>query len=327
MATINNNLYIPSIDAYIDPIKPVDKAIITHAHADHARPFNKRVLASEDTINIMKIRYGEGCAEHFQILNYGEYCKVNDIKISMHPAGHILGSSQVLLNDKGFKTLITGDYKTKKDNSCQEFNLIQSNSLITEATFGLPIFNHPEPNSEIRKLISSVDNNKNQCHLVGCYSLGKAQRVICLLRENGYDEEIFIHGSSEKICNYYISRGIKLGKIKKVDKNKKKKLNGKIVIAPPSALKDKWARNFPNVKICMASGWMTVKQRAKQRQIELPLVISDHADWNELTSTIKKNKSEKVWITHGREEGLEYWCNINNIEAKALSLKGREEND
>ncbi len=327
MVTINHNLHISSIDAYIDPIKPVDKAIITHAHADHAKPYHKKVLASEDTINIMKLRYGDNCAEEFQILKYGEKINVNGIFISLHPAGHILGSSQILLENKGYKTLITGDYKTIKDQSSQEFCLVKSHSIITEATFGLPIFKHPNPNDEIKKLLLSLNFNNNQSHLVGCYSLGKAQRVISLLRENGYDETIYIHGACEKICSYYLYKGVKLGNLKKVDKENKKNLIGKIVIAPPSALKDKWARNIPQVKHCMASGWMTVKQRAKQKLIELPLIISDHADWNELTSTIKANCAEKVWITHGREEGLQHWCDLNKINAKALYLKGRDEED
>tara|TARA_X000000950_G_scaffold261673_1_gene332149 strand:+ start:531 stop:1514 length:984 start_codon:yes stop_codon:yes gene_type:complete len=327
MVTIDNNLYIPSINAYIDPIKPVDKAIITHAHADHAKPNHKNVIATEDTLNIMKIRYGKECAKNFQPLKYDEKIKINDLEISLHSAGHILGSSQVLLNNKGYKTLITGDYKTIKDNSSQEFSLIKSNALITEATFGLPIFKHPHPKEEIYKLLSSIIKNNNCCHLVGCYALGKTQRIICLLREMGYDEEIFIHGASEKINNYYVEKGIRLGKLTKVNKENKKKLKGKIVLAPPSALKDKWSRGLPNVKLCMASGWMTVKQRAKQNNIELPLVISDHADWKELTETIKSNGSEKVWITHGREEGLEYHCKINNIKAKALYLKERNEED
>ncbi len=327
MPIINHNLYIPSIDAYIDPIKPVDKAIITHAHSDHARPMHKKVLASIDTINIMKLRYGNNCADSFQPLEYGKKIKIDDLLISIYPAGHILGSAQILLDNKGYKTLITGDYKTIKDKSAQEFSLVKSHSLITEATFGLPIFNHPSPINEINKLLLSINNNKNQCHLVGCYSLGKAQRVISLIRETGYDQEIFIHGACEKISNYYIEKGIKLGKLTRVNKENKDKLNGKIVIAPPSSLKDKWSRKLPEAKTCMASGWMTVKQRAKQKQIELPLVISDHADWKELTNTIKDNSCEKVWITHGREEGLQHWCRLNNIKAKALSLKGRDEED
>ncbi len=317
-------MYIEALNAYIDPIKPVDKAIITHAHADHAKPNHDRVLATKDTINIMKIRYGENCAKTFQAIDYGKRININGIGITLYPAGHILGSAQVLLEDKKNKVLITGDYKTISDDTSQSFELIKTETLITEATFGLPIFKHPEPDKEIEKLLGSIKLFTNKCHIVGAYALGKSQRVISLLRKKGYDDIIYIHGALEKITNYYLHRGIKLGKLKKVTKDDVNNLKGKIVIAPPSALKDKWVRKFSDVRFCLASGWMIIKQRVKQSKIELPLVISDHADWNELTNTILNSKAKKIWLTHGRTDALEYWCKKNNINAKALYLKRNE---
>ena len=145
MTIISHNLFIELLNAYIDPIKPVDKAIITHAHADHAKPNHKSVLATEDTINIMKIRYGENCAKNFQIIKYGEKITIDGVNITFYPAGHILGSAQILLENKKNKVLITGDYKTIKDDTAQDFQLIKTETLITEATFGLPIFKHPKP--------------------------------------------------------------------------------------------------------------------------------------------------------------------------------------
>ncbi len=327
MKLLNHNLHIPLINAYIDPLNTVDKAIITHAHTDHARPNHNNVLATEDTINIMKIRYGENCAGSFQIAKYGEKIYVDGVYITFYPAGHILGSAQILIEYKGKRNLITGDYKTVADKTAQNFQLIKAHLLVTEATFGLPIFKHPDPSEEIKKVTNSLKMNSDRCHVIGAYALGKAQRVIKLLRDNDYDKEIFIHGALEKINNYYNSKKINLGKLIKVSKENRDSLKGKIVIAPPAALKDRWSRNIPNIKVCLASGWMSVKQRAKQKLVELPLIVSDHADWNELTNVIKQSCAEQVWITHGREEALKHWCNSNNLFAEALSLQNKEEND
>ena len=327
MSILDHNLYISDINAYIDPLKPVDKAIITHAHTDHARPNHNKVLATKDTINIMKIRFGENCAKIFQTLEYGQRIYENGIYLTLFPAGHILGSAQVLLEKNGKKVLVTGDFKTSKDNSCQAYEPVKADTLVTEATFGLPIFNHPDPNDEIKKLLNMVEQNNKYSYLIGAYSLGKAQRIIKLLRENKYNNNIYIHGSLEKISNYYCSQGISLGELTKINKDNKKLTNGNIIIAPPSSLRDRWSRGIPNIITGFASGWMHIKQRAKQRLVEIPIVISDHADWKELTENIKYSNASHVLITHGREEGLKRWCTINKIQASALSIKGRLEED
>lgn len=325
MNILNHKLKITPLNIYIDPMVPVDKAIITHAHADHARPGNKNILATKETIELMKLRYGENCAQNFHPLKYGEKICINGIYISLYPAGHILGSAQVLIEKKGEKILVTGDYKTTFDATNKNFELIKCNTLVTEATFGLPVFQHPDPNQEIRKLISSVKNNLGCCHLVGTYVLGKAQRVIKLLRENGYDETILIHGSLEKMCNYYQKNKVNLGKLKKVSDVKDKSFNNKIILSPPSSLKDRWSRKFRQKILCQASGWMTIKQRVKQSLIELPLVISDHGDWNELTTTIIETGAENIWVTHGQEDGLVHWSKTKGLNAQPLSIQGRDE--
>ena len=222
---------------------------------------------------------------------------------------------------------MTGDYKVGKDETCKNFKSIKCDTLITEATFGLPIFQHPDPKEEIKKLINSVKKNRSSCHIIGAYALGKAQRVMNLLRQNNYSDTIYIHGSLEKLCNYYRSQKINIGLFEKVVSKDKSFYEGKIIIAPPSALKDRWSRRFPNPIICMASGWMTVKQRAKQRGIELPLVISDHSDWNELLDTIKKSKAKNILVTHGQEDALVYYCKKNNLLSKPLSIQGRSDEE
>ena len=326
MNILDSRLNIKPLNIFIDPKYPVEKAIISHAHADHAKSGHDKVLATKETIDIMKIRYGENCANSYQVINYGESLKINDIDITLYPAGHILGSAQILINFKGQKTLVTGDYKTVDDKISTPFELVKCNTLVSEATFGLPIFRHPNANEEIKKIITSLNKNCQSTHLIGCYALGKAQRVISLLRDSGYKETIFIHGALEKICDYYMKNNIKLGSLKKISNLKDFDLKNNVVLAPPSALKDRWSRRFKNKISSQASGWLSIKQRVKQNQIEIPLVISDHSDWNELTNTIKNTKAEKVLLMHGNEEGLVYWCKKKGINALPLSIHRAEEN-
>lgn len=324
---INHKLYIEPIDAYIDPIWPAKIAIITHGHADHARGGHERVIATPQTIDIMKRRYGEECAKSFTPLLYGEELTLNDVTLSFHPAGHILGSAQALLQYQGKRVVMTGDYKTRPDSTAAPFELVKCDLFITEATFGLPVFRHPDPKSEIRKLLKSLEDNPERSHVIGAYALGKAQRIIKMIREEGYERPIFLHGAQEKLCNYYIEQGINLGQLEKALVAKKEDMKGHIVVAPPSALKGQWSRRLPDPVICYASGWMTVKQRAKQSLVELPLVISDHADWDELTSTILGTEASEVWVTHGREDALVHWCRSKGLKAELLSLQGNEEEE
>ena len=327
MKWINENLYISPINTYIDPSKPVENAIITHGHADHAKPGHKNVLATKETINIMKIRYGENCAQNFQELKLNKSLKIDDVEITFYPAGHILGSVQVLAEYKGEKINFTGDYKTKNDKTCENFEPVRCHTLVTEATFGLPVFQHPNEHNEIKKLIRSLELFPNRPHIVGVYALGKAQRIIGLLRQQKYDKEVFIHGALEKLCNYYVEEKIFLGKLLKTNLKDKKEYQGQIILAPPSAIKNVWSRKFEDPIICQASGWMSIKQRAKQSLVELPLIISDHADWNELTQYIKLTGAENVYVTHGREEAIVHWCKMNQINGLALSLSGREDEE
>jgi len=322
---INHDLYIKPICTSIDPIRPVDRAIITHGHADHARAGHKKVLATRQTIEIMKRRYGKNCAGSFQALDYGESLKIDDVAITLYPAGHILGSAQVLIEYQGQRVVATGDYKTKAESTAQPFELVPCDVFITEATFGLPVFQHPDPKAEIAKLLKSVTDNPQRCHVIGAYALGKTQRVIRMIREVGYDAPIYLHGANTKLCDYYQSEGIDLGDLRKALNNVKDAFKGAIVMAPPSALKDRWSRRLPDPIICYASGWMSVKQRAKQSLVELPLIISDHVDWNELTDTIPATGANTVWVTHGREDALVHWCTQRGLTAQPLSIQGREE--
>ncbi|MBK1794885.1 ligase-associated DNA damage response exonuclease [Devosia sp. WQ 349] len=322
---LNRDLYVPSIDAWIDPSVPRPRAVITHGHADHARSGHGAVLATPKTIEIMKVRYGVDCADTFQGLDFGEKLTINDAVVSLYPAGHILGSAQVLIEAQGQRAVVTGDYKRLPDRTAEAFEPVACDLMVTEATFGLPVFQHPKPQSEIARLLKSVQDQPERCHLVGSYALGKAQRVIALLRDAGWDKPIYLHGAMIRLCELYEQLGVPLGNLIPATGTTKAEMAGQIVIAPPSAIRDKWSRRFPDPVVCQASGWMSVKQRARQALVELPLIISDHCDWGELNQSIHDSGASTIWVTHGREDALVYWCKKQGLEAEPLALPGLDD--
>jgi putative mRNA 3-end processing factor len=323
----DKGIYCPPGDFYIDPIRPVPRALITHGHSDHARRGHGAVLATAETLKIMAERYGADFAGETQEAVLGEVVAVNGIDVTFHPAGHVLGSAQIAVERGGVKIVASGDYKRRADPTCRSFEPVPCHVFITEATFALPVFRHPDDRAEIRKLLASVAQFPDRTHLVGAYALGKAQRVIALIREAGYGEPIFIHGALQKLCDLYRAEGINLGPLEPatLDKGRKHDFAGTIVVGPPSAFADRWARRFADPVSCFASGWMRVRQRARQRGVELPLVISDHCDWDELCTTIDEVGAEEIWVTHGREEALVRWCELQGLRAKPLHLMGYEE--
>ena len=315
---------------HIDPVRPVDKALITHGHSDHARPGHGAVLATQETLDMMRLRYGDNFARTTQAIAYGEELKLGDVRIKFHPAGHVLGSAQIAVTCKDTCIVASGDYKDAPDPTCTPFEVVPCDVFITEATFGLPVFRHGDAADELKKLLASVALFPERAHLVGAYSLGKAQRVIALLRLAGYDAPIYLHGAMGAITYYYQSRGIALGDLRPAKGMKKADLAGTITLAPPSATADIWTRRFPDPVTAFASGWMRVRARARQRGIELPLVISDHADWDGLTATIDATGAREIWVTHGQEDALVHWCKAKGLAARPLDLVGygdEEEHD
>ncbi len=319
-------LYCEAGAFHIDPVRPVEKAVITHGHADHARAGHGAVLATRQTLDIMAIRYGENFCGFAQEASYGEVLRLGSVSVSLHPAGHVLGSAQVLLEGSGGRTVVSGDYKRQADPTCAPFELVRCNTFVTEATFGLPVFRHPPAVDEMKKLLNSVELFSTQTHLVGAYALGKAQRVIAELRRAGYDQTIFLHGALEKLTGYYRSQGIDLGAVEAAGK-RGKELGGEIVLCPPGQLSDKWARRFGDPVTAMASGWMRVRARARQRGAELALIISDHADWDDLCRTILETEAETIWVTHGAEEALVHWCELNGLHARPLNMIGYDDGE
>jgi putative mRNA 3-end processing factor len=312
---------------HIDPVRPVERALITHGHSDHARPGHGAVLATQETLDMMRLRYGDNFARSTQAIAYGEQIKLGDVSIKFHPAGHVLGSAQIAVSCHGTCIVASGDYKDAPDPTCVPFEVVRCDVFITEATFGLPVFRHGDASDEIKKLLASVALFPERAHLVGAYSLGKAQRVIALLRAAGYDAPIYLHGAMEKITRYYESRGVALGELRLVKGVKKSDLAGTITLAPPSATSDIWTRRFPDPVTAFASGWMRVRARARQRGVELPLVISDHADWDGLTATIDATGAGEIWVTHGQEDALVHWCTAKGLTARPLDLVGYGDED
>jgi putative mRNA 3-end processing factor len=320
-------LYCEPGDFHIDPLLPVPRAVITHGHGDHARPGNGRVLATPGTLAIMRSRYGDLAGGSLQPLDYQETLAVGDVAVRLVPAGHVLGSVQVVLDYGGARVVVSGDYKRRPDPTCAPFEPCNGDVFITEATFGLPVFRHPPDRQEIDKLLHSLSLFPERCHLVGVYALGKCQRVLALLRRAGYEEPVYLHGALIGLTELYQRLGVPLGPVLPCTGVAREEFRGRIVLAPPGAAADRWSRRLPDPLVAMASGWMRVRQRAKARGVELPLVISDHADWDELTETIDEVAAGEVWVTHGREEALVYHAAKKGYRARALTLTGFEEDE
>lgn len=320
-------LYCPAGDFFVDPVRPVRRALITHGHSDHARAGHGAVLATSETLGIMAVRYGAGFAGAQQAVRLGETLRLGEAEVSFHPAGHVLGSAQIAIGNGRERIVVSGDYKRAADPTCLPFEVVPCDIFITEATFGLPIFRHPDAGAEVEKLIASLRLFPERTHMVGAYSLGKAQRLMALIRQAGWDRPIYIHGAVEKLTDFYVEQGVDLGDIRKVaetgkDKLSKDKLAGEIVLCPPSSLADAWSRRFADPISCFASGWMRTRARARQRGVELPLVVSDHADWPELTRTIVETGCREVWVTHGEGDALVHWAQTQGLAAMPLHMLG-----
>jgi putative mRNA 3-end processing factor len=315
-------LYCLPGDFYIDPHQPVSRAIITHGHSDHARAGHGAVLATAETLDVMQVRLGHETGR--QPLTFGKRMKIGDVTVWLAPAGHILGSAQVVMEYQGQRAVVSGDYKRRADLTCTGFEVVPCDLFVTEATFALPVFVHGPDATEIGKLLSSLALFSERTHQVGVYGLGKCQRLISLLRLAGYTHTIWLHGAMVPLCELYERHGISLGPVRPVSEATGT-LAGQFVLCPPSSIGDRWSRRFADPLPIFASGWMRIRARARQRGVELPLIISDHADWPELVQTIRDVGAGDIWITHGRDDALTLQCQAMGLTARALAMVGFDE--
>ncbi|MEH6304498.1 ligase-associated DNA damage response exonuclease [Olivibacter sp. CPCC 100613] len=321
MLTFNDKgIYCAQAAAYIDPWAPVERAIITHAHADHARFGSKHYLCHRDSVTLLKLRLGPEIS--IQCLNYGEEIDLNGVKISLHPAGHIIGSAQIRLCYKGQVWVVSGDYKLENDGISTPFEPVKCHHFVSESTFGLPIYRFPDLHDVESDMLSWIDNNKknNINSLLVGYSLGKAQRMIEIAGKA--DLPIYAHGAIVNIQQQLIEDGYRLQKVSYASADLKKIPNPYIVVMPPSALHSSWMKKFTPYEVAYCSGWMQLRGARRRRNVNRGFVLSDHADWVQLNLAITATEAENIYVTHGYKSIYAKWLReqygLNAVEVDTL---------
>lgn len=319
----DRGIYCPKADVFIDPWKPVDRALITHGHADHARPGHGRYLCTAAAAPVIRLRLGE---IRLDTVAFGETRTFNGVDISFHPAGHIPGSAQIRLEYRGDVWVVSGDYKVQPDSLSETFEPVACNAFISECTFGLPVFNW-RPQSEVMSDINGWwrDNaDAGRTSVLGAYSLGKAQRVLA-----GVDESIgpiFTHGAVENTNTVLKAQGLNLPRTVQVtDEQSKEDFAGSLVIAPPGALGSNWMRRFPRVSTAFASGWMAMRGVRRRRAVDRGFVLSDHCDWSELNEAIAATGAERIYVTHGYTDIFRRWLEERGYDARIVETEYRGE--
>ncbi|MDO6585761.1 ligase-associated DNA damage response exonuclease [Salipiger sp. 1_MG-2023] len=323
----DKGIYCPAGGFYIDPWRPVDRALITHGHADHSRWGHARYLSSDAAAPVIRHRLGEIAIE---TLPYGEARRIGDAQVSFHPAGHIPGSAQIRIEVGGEVWVVSGDYKVSPDGLCESFEPLRCHAFITECTFGLPVFNWA-PQAEVAAQINAwwaANAAEGRPSLLGAYSLGKAQRLLALL--DPAIGPILTHGAVENTNEVLRAQGYALPDTLRVTPDLDVKAHpGAMVIAPPSALGASWARRFRGAQVGMASGWMALRGVRRRRGADRGFVLSDHADWGELHSAIRETGAEKIFATHGYTEIFARWLTAQGYDVQIVPTQfgGDEDTD
>ena len=319
-------LYCPSGDFHVDPWEPVDRAIVTHAHSDHARPGSRRYLTTPQGRVVLQRRMGEDA--QVDTLPYGESLSLGDVQISLHPAGHLLVSAQVRVEHQGEVWVVSGDYKTAADPTCEPLEPLRCDVFISESTFGLPIYRWPEPQSVIDDIRAWWQANRDEglVPILFTYALGKAQRVIASLGEG--PGPILCHGAVEAVNACYRASGVHLPPTAVVQTSVgKKSWAGALVVAPPSAMGSPWLRKFGDVSTGFASGWMLVRGTRRRKAMDRGFVLSDHADWTGLRETIHATGAQRVLITHGATSAMSRYLREQGLDANVLQTRFEGEVD
>lgn len=315
-------LYCPAAQAWIDPHRPVTRALITHAHADHARPGCDEYWATTSSAGILRQRLGQSI--NLRTLNYKQQQQIGNAVVSFHSAGHVLGSAQIRLEVNGEVWVVTGDYKRCPDPSCEPFDPVPCDVLITEATFALPIYRWSDGATLAHSIKEWWQGDRSRPSLLFCYAFGKAQRVMAELAAIGVDDEVLLHGAVETVTRHYRDLSVPMVPSRPVSElPRKESLAGRLVLAPPSAHRSSWMRRFPAPQTAFASGWMAVRGARRRKGYERGFVLSDHADWQGLIRTVKESGAQRVYVTHGQNDVLARYLNeVEGIQAAPLTALG-----
>ena len=321
-----DGLYCVAGDFYVDPWNPVERAVITHAHADHLCAGSKSYLCTRPSERLLRARVGVEAL--IESITYGEARHINGVGVSLHPSGHILGSAQVRLEYQGQVWVVSGDYKLAADPTCAPFKMIPCHTFVTESTFGLPIFRWPQPDETLGEINAwwRANQEAGKASVLFAYPLGKAQRVLA-----GIDSSIgpvYTHGAVEQFNGLYRECGIALVATQYArSASAKTDWTRALILAPPMAKTSPWLRRFGDFSTGMASGWMRIRGTRRRRSIDRGFVLSDHADWPALLSAIRGSRAERVWVTHGYRAPLARWLNENGLEADAIETNFEGEQD
>jgi putative mRNA 3-end processing factor len=332
----SSGIFCPDANIYIDPWKPVDRAIITHAHSDHARVGNKQYLAHKDSGSILRLRLGEDIS--LQTVDYGEVVTINGIKFSLHPAGHIIGSAQVRVERNGEVWVAGGDYKVQDDKVSVPFEIVRCNTFITESTFGLPIYKWPAQKFVMNEILEWWKQNQleGKASVLMGYALGKMQRLLVNLQlfpgrrpPERFAEvgPVFAHGAVFNVNQRLRDAGHDLPYVAFASDIEKKLFRDALIVAPPSALGSLWLKRFEPYSTGYCSGWMAVRGAKNRRAIDRGFVLSDHADWNDLNVTIRETGAERVFVTHGFTDAFARWLNEKGIEAHEVKTEYGDEQE
>ncbi len=322
-------LYCEAGDFYIDPWQPVARAVITHAHGDHARWGSEAYLCSRECEGVLRTRLGPAAV--IRALDWGETVELNGVRVSLHPAGHILGSAQIRVEHRGEVWVASGDYKTDPDPTCAPFELVQCDTFITESTFGLPIYRWT-PDAQVFDEIRAwwrTNRDEGRASVLFGYALGKAQRLLAGLVDNDIGP-VYTHGAVERLNRDYRAAGVRLVETRYAsDLPRKHDFAGSMIVAPPSAAGSTWLRRFGDISTGFASGWMRVRGARRRRALDRGFVLSDHVDWPSLLAAVEGTGAQRVWVTHGTREPLVRWLTERGIEARAVASqwKGEEDTD
>lgn len=327
LRSTDRGFYCEAGGFFIDPWAPVDRAIITHAHGDHARWGSRHYLASHEGRHVLRTRLGATAS--IETMEYGRTIELNGVRVSLHPAGHILGSAQVRVEHRGEVWVVSGDYKTEPDPTCTPFETVRCHTFVTESTFGLPIYRW-QPQQEIVAEMRAwwrANREAGRASIIFGYALGKAQRVIASFLE-GTEGPIYTHGAVERLNRDYRDAGVPLPMTTYASSMPRgHDWSNALIVAPPSAMGSTWLRRFGTSSTAFASGWMRIRGARRRRSMDRGFALSDHVDWTSLLDTIRATQAERVLVTHGYREPVVRWLTEHGIEASAVASQWEGEMD